>query len=40
MPEDPWPHMGIAAAFGQLHHQEMARAAIEWCAGTDLYIST
>jgi non-specific serine/threonine protein kinase len=29
MPEDPWPQMGIAAACGQLHHQEMARAAIE-----------
>src|SRR5262245_3159476 len=29
MPEDPWPQMGIAAACGQLNHQEMARAAIE-----------
>ena len=29
MPEDPWPQMGIAAACGQLNHQEMACAAIE-----------
>ena len=29
MPEDPWPQMGIAAARGQLNHQEMACAAIE-----------
>jgi serine/threonine protein kinase/Tfp pilus assembly protein PilF len=29
MPEDPWPQMGIAAACGQLNHQDMARAAIE-----------
>jgi hypothetical protein len=29
MPEDPWPHMVIAPACGQLNHQEMARTAIE-----------
>jgi TolB-like protein/Tfp pilus assembly protein PilF len=29
MPEDPWPQMGIAAAYGQLNQQESARAAIE-----------